>query len=134
MLINSNLFYTQNIATSNRLTKHPWKIFVTDIFENDPDKTQTDCNILQLIYDPQNAGFGQSIGDIDSRVGEIEIAGYNQGSLGSNQLFEDDKLILLPSDLSGPRRHIYVVVYHHIHKNQFLSCAKIRIVRPRTAK
>lgn len=134
ILITSNLLHTQNISTSNRLSSHPWKIFVTDIFENGPDKTQIDCNILQLIYDPKNAGAGQAIGDIDSRVGEIKIAGYNQGSFSSNQLFEDDKLILLPSDLSGYRRHLYVVIYHPIKKNQFLSCAKVRNVRPRIAK
>lgn len=133
-LIFSDLYHGRNVTVSDRLTSHPWKIFVTDIFENNSEKSQINCNVLQLIYDPQNAGTGKSIGDIDSRVGQIKISGYNQRSAETKQLFHDNELILLPSDLSGPHRHLFVVIFDHVHTNQFISCAKIQNVRSRIAK
>lgn len=133
-LITTDLHHVRNITTAHRFTTHRWKIFVTDIFENNPEKSQINCNVLQLIYDPQNAGTGKSIGDIDGRVGEIKIAGFNQLTGETKNLYQDDELILLPSDLSGPHRHLFVVIFDHIHTNQFLSCAKIRNMRSRVAK
>lgn len=133
-LITTNLYHTRNVTTINHYTLHSWKIYVTDIFENNSEKSQINCNVLQLVYDPQNSGAGKSIGDIDTRVGAIKIAGYNQRASNTKQIFQDNQLILFPSDLSGPHRRLYVVIFDHNHQHQFLSCAEIRHIRPRVVK
>lgn len=56
------------------------------------------------------------------------------GFLIISELFSENELILLPSDLSGPHRQLFVVIYDHVHPNRFLACAKIRNVRPRIVK
>lgn len=132
-LITSNLFHVTNITESAAFTSHAWKIFVTDIFETNADKTQVNCNVLQLIYDPNDAGAGKSLGDIDVRVGEIKVA-KNVHRQEIKQSLTDDELILLPSDLTGPHRQLFVVVYDNLHANRFLACAKIHNVRTRIAK
>lgn len=132
-LITSSLYHVTNISERAASTTHSWKIFVTDIFETNAEKSQINCNVLQLVYDPDNAGAGKSLGDIDVRVGNIEIAKHVQQH-EIKQIFVDNKLILLPSDLSGPHRQLFVVVYDHSNTNRFLACAKIRNVRPRIAK
>jgi Cu/Zn superoxide dismutase len=48
------------------------------------------------------------------------------------QVFQDDRLHLLASDINGPSRKLYVVIIDS--KNNFLSCAKIRQLDVRTAK
>lgn len=132
-LITSSLFHITNITESNSFTSHSWKIFVTDILETNADKTQVNCNVLQLIYDPDVAGAGKSLGDIDVRVGQIQIA-KNVHQKQTKQLFVDQKLILLPSDLTSPHRQLFAVVYDHLHTNRFLACAKIQHIRPRIVK
>jgi hypothetical protein len=86
---------------------------------------------LQVVYDPQNYGPGNSIGDIDNRVGKLNISEDIQ-KLTIRQLFRDDQLHLLPADLSGPSRKLYVVIIDH--KNDFLACAKIRQLETRVVK
>ncbi|XP_031640527.1 uncharacterized protein LOC116352238 isoform X2 [Contarinia nasturtii] len=132
-MITSNLFHVDNTSDRSPFTTHSWKIFVTDIFETNAEKSQINCNVLQLIYDPQNMGAGKSLGDIDGRVGEIKVAKdvYRQEI---KQVFNDNELILIPSDLTGPHRQLFVVVYDHLHENRFLACAKIRNLRTRIAK
>lgn len=132
-LITSNLFHVDNTTDRSPFTTHSWKIFVTDIFETNAEKTQINCNVLQLIYDPQNEGAGKGLGDIDVRVGKIQVAKdvYRQEA---KQIFVDKELILLPSDLSGPHRQLFVVVYDHKHPTQFLACAKIRNLKTRIVK
>lgn len=132
-LITTNLFHVRNITEPAPVTTHSWKVFVTDIFETNAEKSEINCNVLQLIYDPQDLGSGKSLGDIDTRVGKIQVV-KNIQRQSSKQLFQDDDLILLPSDLTGLHRQLFVVVYDHVHSNQFLACAKIRNIRPRIAK
>lgn len=112
-------------------SSHSWKIYATDIFDQTTDRIEENCNVLQVIYDPQNYGAGNSIGDIDLRVGQLNVSEDIQ-KLSIRQMFRDDQLQLLPADLNGPSRKLYVVIYDH--KNDFLSCAKIRQIDARVAK
>lgn len=132
-LIYANLFHVRNVTENAALTQHRWKIFVTDIFDTNADKAAINCNVLQLIYDPKNTGSGKSIGDIDVRVGPLKVA-KNVQQQEFRELFHDDDLVVLPSDLTGPHRQLFVVIYDYIHTNNFMACAKIRNIRPRIAK
>lgn len=135
-LIYANLFHVHNLTSTEQrrpFTNHAWKVFVTDIFDTDIDRSESNCNVLQLVFDPQNVGNGKSIGDIDTRVGKIKIA-TDPRKVDVRELYQDDGLMLLPSDLTGPHRHLFVVIYDNVHEGNFLACAKIRHVRPRIVK
>lgn len=131
----SNLFHVDNGNNTERapFTTHSWKIFVTDIFETNAEKSQINCNVLQIVYDPQNEGVGKSLGDIDERVGKIQVA-TDVFRREAKQIFHDKELILLPSDLTGTHRQLFVVLYDHMHPTRFLACAKIRNLKPRIVK
>lgn len=131
-LIYTNLYQTQKNGKKSefkRFTSHTWKIYVTDIFEKNDERPENNCNILQLVFNPQNSDAGQSIGDIDGRLGKISVAAKDNTE--TRELFHDEKLVLLPSDLTGPQRQLYVVVFDAMHPNNFLACAKIRHIKPR---
>lgn len=135
-LIYSDLFHVKDMPPGSKPrphTNHAWKIFVTDIFDTDIDRSEGNCNVLQLVFDPQNLGNGKSIGDIDSRLGKIKIA-TNPKRLAVRELFQDAGLMLLPSDLTGPHRHLFVVLYDNVHEGNFLACAKIRHVKSKIVK
>lgn len=135
-LIYSNLFHVQNLTNSDKQkphTNHAWKIFVTDIFDTDIDRSESNCDVLQIVFDPQNVGNGKSIGDVDSRLGKIKVAS-DPRRRSIRELYHDENLLLLPSDLTGPHRHLFVVIYDSLHEGNFLACAKIRHIRPRVAK
>lgn len=131
-LIYSDLYHIQSEPIPNSddpATGHYWKIYVTDILENDHHRTEENCNFLQLVFDPQGYGEGKGIGDLDTRLGKIKVA---KNALKQNQrtIFKDDKLALLPSDLTIPHRTLYLVLFDHLHSNNFLACTKIRHVKP----
>lgn len=86
---------------------------------------------MQAIFDPQNYGPGNSIGDIDLRVGKLNISEDIQ-KLSIRQMFRDDQLHLLPADFNVPSRKLYVVITDH--KNDFLACAKIRQLETKVVK
>jgi hypothetical protein len=65
------------------------------------------------------------------RVGKLNISEDIQ-KFKIHQLFYDDKLQLLPADLSGPSRKLYVVIIDS--RNEFLACAKIRPTEMKVAK
>uniref|UniRef100_A0A182R615 Superoxide dismutase copper/zinc binding domain-containing protein n=1 Tax=Anopheles funestus TaxID=62324 RepID=A0A182R615_ANOFN len=135
-LIHSNLFHTRDQSRkmgNPAYTEHMWKIYVTDIFESEAQNAEENCNKLQLVFDPQNRGAGNAIGDIDGRVGALRIT-TNARQIQYPQLFHDHQLVLLPSDLYGPSRKLYVVVFDPNHPDTFLACAKIRHQKPRTAR
>lgn len=136
-LITTHLQHTSNISESESTTlMHPWKIYVTDIFEAIDDRYEFNCDSLQTIYDPQNRGrdLGRSPGDIDLRVGNVKVATLAQ-SRRSSALFHDNELMLFPNELTGPvRRQLFVVINDHVHTDRFLACAKIRLVEPRAVK
>lgn len=133
-LIYSNLYNTEEItATSNPFTSHSWKIYTTDIFQKDSDRPENNCNVLQVIFNPVNEEAGHSIGDIDSRLGKIK-ASTDVKKYAAKELYHDGKLVLLPSDLTGPQRQLYVVIFDPMHPNNFLACARIRRVKPKMVK
>lgn len=112
-------------------SSHSWKIYTTDIFDQTTDRIEENCNVLQVIYDPQNYGAGNSIGDIDLRVGKLNIS-EDINKISIRQLFRDDKLQLIPADFNVPSRKLYVVITDH--KNDFLACAKIRQLEAKVVK
>lgn len=84
---------------------------------------------MQLVFDPNNEGAGKGIGDLDSRLGKIKIA-TDPLKKEHRILYRDEKLVLLPSDLTIPHRTLYLVVFDSLHPENFLACAKIRHVKP----
>lgn len=96
------------------------------------DNGDDNCNILQTIFDPNNAGTGKSIGDIDSRLGKLKVA--TDFDKKSKIAYRDLELALLPGDLLGPQRVLYVVIFHPTHDDSFLACAKIKHRKEITAK
>lgn len=134
LLIYSNLFHTRDENRNSQVySQHDWKIYVTDIFESMAERIEENCNVLQVVYDPQNYGAGKGIGDIDSRVGKLNIS-ENVRRENIRQLFRYEQLVLLPADLTGPSRKLYVVIYDAVHPTNFLACAKIRHLAPRVVK
>ncbi|KAK4875753.1 hypothetical protein RN001_012175 [Aquatica leii] len=136
MLITTDLYRvskTSDITMNSVFTEHSWKIYATDILHHDEERIESSCNILQLVFDPNNKGEGFATGDIDVRVGKIKVSNdYKKNQYKT--LFRDDELILLPSDLTGPQRQLYLVIFDHRHEDSFLTCAKIRYENPITAK
>lgn len=134
-IIHSDLFHltTEAADHGSAFTNHSWKIYVTDIFDTDSERPEGNCNVLQLVFDQQNRGAGRAIGDIDQRLGALQVATRAE-SQAARQLFHDPALVLLPSDLSGPQRQLYVVVFDNRHPDVFAACAKIRHVQPRQAR
>lgn len=135
-LIYANLFHVRNLTENMAkipFSKHYWKIYVTDIFDKDTDRSESNCDVLQLVFDPTNVGNGKSIGDIDGRLGQIKVSTDAQ-KYDVRELYHDDELVLLPSDLTGPHRQLFVVLYDSDHPKKFFACAKIRHIRPRTVK
>ncbi|XP_076765114.1 uncharacterized protein LOC143432228 [Xylocopa sonorina] len=111
-------------------TEHYWKIYVTDILDISKDKSS--CNILQTVFDPDNAGSGTAIGDVDSRLGKVQVAVNHHKRYKT--LYRDTKLSLLPADLLGPHRQLYLVIFHPTHDDSFLVCSKINHKKPIFAK
>lgn len=130
MLITTDLYHVANKENNSKtvsFTEHSWKIYATDIL--DSDKERPDCNFLQLVFDPDNS----ALGDLDARLGKLKIStDYTKNKYKT--LFRDERLILLPSDLQGPQRSLYLVVFEHKHQDSFLACAKIRYEHPINAK
>lgn len=135
MLISTDLYHVRNVENFNKkseYTEHHWKLFVTDILDSDNDSSDN-CNILQLVFDPTSAGNGKGMGDVDSRLGKVKIStDYNRYKF--KHLYRDHELILLPSDLTGPQRRLYLVIFERKHSDAFLACAKIRYDHPINAK
>ncbi|KAL3268164.1 hypothetical protein HHI36_007291 [Cryptolaemus montrouzieri] len=133
MLITTDLYHVRNKENHDKkvldFTTHNWKIYVTDILESDHDRSEQNCNILQLVFDPDNRGSGKAIGDIDNRLGKLKISlDHNKNKFRT--LLRDDELILLPNDLTGPQRRLYLVIFEKNHEDVFLSCANIRYDHP----
>ncbi|XP_030762415.1 uncharacterized protein LOC115887200 isoform X2 [Sitophilus oryzae] len=134
-LITTDLYHSINKEKYEKYqssTEHSWKIYVTDILDS-TDRSDENCNILQLVFDPENKGPGNSTGDVDLRVGKVKIStNYNKNKYRT--LYRDSDLVLLPSDLAGPQRRLYVVIFEKKHPDVFLACAKIRYVHPVTSR
>ncbi|XP_058812526.1 uncharacterized protein LOC131677032 [Topomyia yanbarensis] len=135
-LIYSNLFHIREQSrklNNPDFTEHSWKVYVTDIFESDTANAEDNCNKLQLVFDPQVRGAGKAVGDIDARVGNLKIT-TNSQNFKYPQLFNDKEFVVLPSDLYGPSRKLYVVIFDPVHPDTFLACAKIRHLKAKSAR
>lgn len=134
-LLYARLQHTKESAerrVSATLIQHRWKIYATDIVEN-TRRSEGDCNSLQLVFDPQNSEPGQTIGDLDVRLGALPVNAYNAETVHSI-LRRDEKLVLLPTDLTGIKRRLYVVVFDAVKTDDIIACAEIRHVQPRVLK
>ncbi|XP_050302289.1 uncharacterized protein LOC126740355 [Anthonomus grandis grandis] len=130
-LISTDLYHSRKKEPYGKyvdFTEHSWKIYVTDIFD-DTDRSEENCNILQLVFDPANKGKGRAIGDVDKRLGKVKVS-TNYHKKKFKKLYQDKELMLLPSDLNGPQRRLYVVLFERKHEDVFLACAKIRYDHP----
>lgn len=136
MLITTDLYHArdkENFDKSLDFTEHHWKIYVTDILESDNDRHIDNCDILQLVFDPDDKGEGKGIGDVDVRLGKVKVStNYNRNKY--KVLYRDNDLVLLPSDLHGPQRRLYIVLFESKHKEEFLGCARIRYEHPVNAR
>lgn len=134
MLISTDLYQVSDVEKVGKkvdFTEHPWKLYITDILEE--ESHHENCNFLQLVFDPGNKGRGLAIGDIDSRLGKVKVA-TSPNKAKYKTLFRDEKLILLPSDITGPQRRLYLVIFASKHSDSFLTCAKIQYDHPVNAK
>ncbi|KAK9881797.1 hypothetical protein WA026_017312 [Henosepilachna vigintioctopunctata] len=129
MLITTDLYHVRNKENHDKkkldLTEHRWKIYVTDILDSEQDRSEQNCDILQLVFDPDDRGSGRAIGDIDYRLGKVKIS-LDHHKNKYKTLYRDNELILLPNDLTGPQRRLYLVIFEKNHEDVFLSCANIR--------
>lgn len=135
-LIFSDLFHVQDSQMNkgtDPFSKHSWKIYATDILDSTDDKNEEDCDTLQIVFDPQNRGNGESIGDIDRRLGPIRVA-TDVRKYASPILYRDPELMLFPYDFMGPQRRLHLVIFDPTHPGKFLTCAKIRHLQPRVIK
>lgn len=133
-LIYSDLYHIQAQPEDKYpFTQHHWKIFVTDIFKHDHHRSEDNCNFLQLVFDPQGQGPGHGIGDLDARLGRINVA-KNALRQPQRSVFRDAQLALLPSDLTIPHRTLYLMLYDNQHPDNYLACTKIRHVQTLTYK
>ncbi|XP_044594717.1 uncharacterized protein LOC123272119 isoform X2 [Cotesia glomerata] len=121
-IIYTDLHHTSENKAQSGFTEHHWKIYVTDIF--DSEKEKNDCNILQTVFDPDDLGEGKAIGDIDARLGKIKVA--TNTNKKSKAAYKDPVISLLPADLLGSHRSLYLVIFHPTHSDSFLACAKIK--------
>lgn len=107
---------------TNDFTEHNWKIYVTDIF--DTTKDVNNCNVLQTIFDPDDRGTGQSIGDIDTRLGKIKMSTKKDEKTKTS--YKDFMTASIPADVHDLYRSLYIVIFDIDHPDLFLSCAKIK--------
>lgn len=136
MLITTDLYHVhnkENFTKSSKFTEHKWKIYVTDILESDNERHKDNCDILQLAFDPDDKGEGKGYGDVDVRLGKLKVStDYNKYKF--KRLYRDEELILLPGDLTGPQRRLYIVIFESKHEDVFLGCSKIRYEHPINAR
>ncbi|CAH2230559.1 jg8887 [Pararge aegeria aegeria] len=131
--VQADLYHAKAVKVRNGFTEHKWKLFVTDIFDSDKGSHEDNCNVLQLVFDPDNSGDGTSVGDLDSRLGLIKVAtDANENKM--KRLYKDEVLNVLRSDMEATRRNLYVVIFDDRHTDSFLACAKLRLTPPKFTK
>lgn len=120
-------------ANQNKVKYYSWKIYASDIFDTSTHRIEENCNILQTVYDPQNLGKGNAIGDIDKRTQKIKVLeGVHENFLF--QTFTDDLFILLPNDLKASTRKLFVVLMEDSKIDQFVGCSQLRLQEPYSLK
>ncbi|XP_046973148.1 uncharacterized protein LOC124539833 isoform X2 [Vanessa cardui] len=131
--IQADLYHTKVLKEGLGYTEHKWKLFVTDIFDSDKGSHEDNCNVLQLVFNPENSGEGMSVGDLDSRLGLIKVA-TDATEKKMKKLYKDEVLNILRSDMEATKRNLYVVIFDTRHSDSFLACAKLRPMQPKTTK
>lgn len=96
------------------------------------DKSRENCNFLQLVFDPVFSPIpGQAVGDLDSRIGKVKVAGDPRLQDSSfNSVYHDSGLTSVTVDLLSGQRSLYLVIFDARHHDSFLACAKIREIHP----
>lgn len=131
--IQTDLYHTKAVTEKVEYTEHNWKLFVTDIFDSDKGNHEDNCNVLQLVFDPDNSGDGMSVGDLDTKLGLLKVA--KDGNLKRfRTLYKKNIINVLRNDMEVTKRSLYVVIYDNKHRDSFLACAKLRLMQPKTAK
>ncbi|XP_045780609.1 uncharacterized protein LOC123877773 [Maniola jurtina] len=131
--LQADLYHAKAVKVRNGFTEHKWKLFVTDIFDSDKGSHEDNCNVLQLVFDPDNSGDGMSVGDLDSRLGLIKVA-TDANEKKMKKLYKDEVLNVLRSDMEATKRNLYVVLFDERHADSFLACAKLRLTPPKFTK
>lgn len=136
VLITTDLYHVRNVEKLNKtadFTNNKWKIYVTDIFNAKTEKLDDNCNILQLIFNPENKANGHAMGDIDNRLGRLKVS-TNRNKNQYKMLYRDEALKLLSGDIAGPQRRLYLVIFETKHEDRFLGCARIQYDNPINSK
>lgn len=107
ILVIKTFFRNTSVSSYKKVTLNSWKIFTTDIFENSDDEQEVNCNNLQILFDPYNAGTGKAIGDLDIRLGKLQISSYNV-SHKNKQAFVDKDLLFTINDYSSSTRKLFL--------------------------
>lgn len=129
----ADLYHTKVVNKKVAFTQHKWKLFVTDIYDADRGNHEDNCDVLQIVFDPENSGDGLSVGDLDNRFGLIKVA--SEGSTKKfKTLYKNEVLHELKADMEVTKRSLYVVVYDDRYEGSFLGCAKLRTVHPKVTK
>ncbi|XP_046993173.1 uncharacterized protein LOC124605492 isoform X1 [Schistocerca americana] len=132
-LIHTNLYWvTKEKGSPEKDTKHHWKIYATDILDAEAGKTRSNCNFLQFVFNPASAKEGQTVGDIDKRLGKVQISGSPDSNVINT--YHDSELTSVPFDLTTGQRSLYIVIFDSKHPDSFLACARIRQITPYTQK
>ncbi|KAI5714037.1 hypothetical protein M8J76_009978 [Diaphorina citri] len=95
---------------------HVWKIFVTDAFEAERDKSRENCDFLQLVY--------ENSGHLDQRLGKLKV--------GKKTIYRDPALGLI--NFKQNRHRYYLVIYDNEHTDAYLSCSPIYLHNPTALK
>ncbi|CAG9854590.1 unnamed protein product [Phyllotreta striolata] len=136
LLITTDLYHVYNKENASRFVKyseHSWKVYTTDIFDSDENRHVDNCNILQLVYDPDGKGEGKSTGDIDYRIGKVKVSADHTKNRYKT-LFRDAELASMSDELSGSQRRLYLVLFETKHEDTFLACARIQYYNPVNAR
>lgn len=131
--VQADLYHAKTAAEKTEFTEHSWKIFVTDVFDSDKGNHEDNCNVLQVVFDPDNDGAGMSVGDLDKHLGMVKVATDGQKKKFKT-LFKHGVVNVLRSDMEVTKRSLYLVVYDNRHSDTFLACAKLRLMEPKTTK
>ncbi|XP_071440833.1 uncharacterized protein Rsod [Hetaerina americana] len=135
------------LKPTNLPSKHRWKVFASDILDSEADKSRSNCNFLQILFDPdsrddtncsaENAGSCKA-GDLTRKLGKLTIQpnpGQKSGGSMEGKKFYRDPYFPMPTELSTGEgvaaRSLYVVLYDSHHEDSFFACAQLRRHQPR---
>ncbi|KOB69158.1 Superoxide dismutase (Cu-Zn), partial [Operophtera brumata] len=118
--IQADLYHAKHVTEKEEYTEHNWKLFVTDIFDSDKANYEDNCNVLQVVFDPESNDNSRSVGDLDSRLGQIKVA-TEANVKKVKTLYKHEVINVLRSDMEVTKRSLYVVIYDNKHSQSFLA-------------